>query len=32
MHENLTELVFQIQSNNCSKPTLKIDEDFEKSF
>lgn len=32
MHESLTELVFQIQSNNSSKPTLKIDEDFEKSF
>lgn len=32
MHESLTELVFQTQLNNSSKPTLKIDEDFEKSF
>lgn len=32
MHESLTELVFQTQSSNSSKPTLKIDEDFGKSF
>ena len=32
MHESLTELVFQTQSSNSSKPTLKIDEGFEKSF